>query len=453
MTKEDLELFNTISEALFLSETKQPVTQSLSYPALFDNLDLELQDDPLSDGDFVSAISGLVTNTPKTSTAAFFNQLFGGRNGKAVIGEMLAALLNNSMYTYKVAGPMIAIEKTIINHIKEKIGFPSSAEGTIASGGSMTNFMALLMARDRADITATTSGVKSGLIVYTSEASHYSISKNASFAGIGKNNVRYIGTNELGQMEVSALINQIEKDKSQGLQPCFVNATSGTTVLGAFDPLDEIGKYCNQKGIWLHVDGAYGGSVLFSTKYRHLIQGVELADSFSFNAHKMMGVPLTCSFLITKYKKALYDSFNNNASYLYQSAVDEINPGKISLQCGRRNDALKFWTLWKAVGTSGLETMVDHQFYLAQVARAYILSNSNYTLYNSGPSVNVCFNYKNIPADLLCSKLHESSEIMVGHGSFDQTCFVRFVTVNANNTEVDILNFFKKLEKFANSYF
>ena len=119
---------------------------------------------------------------------------------------------------------------------------------------------------------------------------------------------------------------------------------------------------CEKYNLWLHVDGAYCGGVIFSRKYRHLVDGVKRADSFSFNAHKMLGTPLTCSVLLVKNKENLSNSFNNDAKYLYQTDKDDFNLGKTSFQCGRRNDALKFWTLWKSIGTKGLEKMVNHQF-------------------------------------------------------------------------------------------
>ncbi|MDG1297084.1 MAG: pyridoxal-dependent decarboxylase, partial [Saprospiraceae bacterium] len=199
----------------------------------------------------------------------------------------------------------------------------------------------------------------------------------------------------------------------------------------------------------LHVDGAYCGSVLFSKKYRHLIDGVELVDSFSFNAHKMLGTPLSCSLIVVQDKKHLHDSFSNDASYLYQTDHDEFNLGKTSLQCGRRNDALKFWTLWKSVGTEGLERIVDIQFELADVARDYIRSNSDYTLYSFDESIGICFNYKGIPARSICTLLYEHSELLVGYGSFKETEFIRLVTINAQNTKEDILNFFKIMEQFV----
>jgi len=163
----------------------------------------------------------------------------------------------------------------------------------------------------------------------------------------------------------------------------------------------------------------------------------------------MLGTPLTCSIILTQHRKCLYDSFSNDADYLYQTDGDDYNLGKISLQCGRRNDALKFWTLWKSIGTKGLEQIVDHQFLLADVAREYIRNHSDYTLYSFDNSVAVCFNYKNISPQKLCTLLYENSEIMVGYGTFDSTDFIRFVTINSGNSKEDILNFFNALEAFV----
>ena len=315
----------------------------------------------------------------------------------------------------------------------------------------MTNLMAMIMARDQAQEQAKATGIQEKLMVYTSAESHYSIPKNASFCGIGRDHVRYVPTDLQGRLIPSALEEMIVADIQNGYTPALVNLTAGTTVLGAFDPILSTQEICNKYNIWLHVDGAYCGAVLFSKRFKHLIDGIEKVDSFSFNAHKMLGTPLSCSLIVVKNKKHLYDSFSNDASYLYQTDQDDFNPGKTSLQCGRRNDALKFWTLWKSVGTKGLEAIVDTQFELADIARDYIRNNSDYTLYSFDESIGVCFNYKDIPARDICTLLYEHAELMVGYGSFNGTEFIRLVTINAQNTSRDILNFFKTMEEFIAS--
>ncbi len=448
-----LKLFNDIVSKLLADEKQNPVAEFVSSDELFDKLDLNLSDQPIDEERFKNAVQDLVLKTPRTATNAFFNQLFGGRNGKAVLGDLLAVMLNNSMYTYKAAGPQVGIEKAIISEVCKMIGWGEKSGGTFASGGSMTNFMSLLLARDSYDATIVDNGMMHlELMVYTSVESHYSIEKNAAFCGIGRDNVRKINTDDLGRIDINELKEKITEDIQFGKKPVLVNLTAGTTVLGAFDPIEEIAIFCKEHNIWLHLDGAYCGSVLFSKKYKHLIKGVELVDSFSFNAHKMIGTPLTCSLIMVKDNKFLFDSFSSEATYLYQTDRDEFNLGKTSLQCGRRNDALKFWTLWKSVGTIGLETIVDKQFELADFARDYIKNNEDYTSYGIEDSISICFNYKGIPAQQLCTQLYQESQLLVGYGSFQENEFVRLVTINAQNDKDDILKFFKTIEQFVEAH-
>lgn len=450
--EKSLALFQQIVGQLLIDEEKNPMAEHVPSGELYDQLDLSLSDEPIDDERFEKALTDLVMKTPRTATNAFFNQLFGGRNEKAVLGDLLAVVLNNSMYTYKAAGPQVGVEKAILREICTMIGWDENADGTIATGGSMTNFMSMLMARDAFSEKIRFEGVKEKMTVYTSKESHYSIPKNAAFSGIGRDNVRFIPTNDVGEMDVEVLKGTIAADKANGFHPVLVNVTAGTTVLGAFDDINTISEVCKEHNIWLHVDGAYCGSVLFSDKYRHLIDGVEKVDSFSVNAHKMIGTPLTCSIIVVKDKSHLRDSFANDASYLYQTDHDEFNLGKTSLQCGRRNDALKFWTLWKSVGTKGLAEIVDHQFALADTARQYIEDNPDYKLYSYDESISVCFNYKGIPAREICTRLYEESELMVGYGTFREDEFIRFVTINAQNDHEDILNFFTTMEQFVEDH-
>lgn len=445
----DLMLFNELAELLFNEEKKHPVAKPIDVNELYNTLDLSLNNEGMVDVAFKEVLRELLVTTPKTATSLFFNQLFGGRQSKSILGDLLAVLLNNSMYTYKVAGPQVGIEQEIIRKSCAMIGYGSRSNGTFPTGGSMSNYMALVMARDAKDPACRFEGMKKPLIMYTSKESHYSNAKNASFAGMGRNNVRYIETDAKGLMNPFKLEEQIQKDLRDGCVPTFINATAGTTVLGAFDPINDIATIAEKYQVWLHVDGAYCGSVIFSEKKQHLLAGVARSDSFSYNAHKMLGTPLTCSIILVKDKKYLHDSFSNDAEYLYQTDGDDFNLGKTSFQCGRRNDALKFWTLWKSVGAEGLEKIIDQQFDLADVARSYVENHPDYSLYSYEDSISVCFNYKDIDPKILCTLLYEHQITVVGFGTFNETSFIRFVTINATNTKEDILNFFNLLESFV----
>ncbi len=449
MVKEDLKLFNDIVEEFLKDELQNPVTKQYSPRELKSKIDLKLKDTPTPSADYKKTLKNIVLNTPKSSSNKFFNQLYGGRNSKAVLGDLLAVLLNNSMATYKIAGIQVCIEKEVIRKVCKITGYNKNSGGTFPTGGSMSNFMSLIMARDKVDLSIQNDGNQEKLIAYASREAHYSLLKNMSFSGIGKKNIRYVTTNNKGQIDVGFLKKQIELDLKEGLKPFYINLTAGTTVICAFDPILEIIEICKKHNIWVHLDGAFGGTVIFSEKYNHLVNGISQTDSFCFNAHKTLGTPLSTSVLVVKNKQHLYNSFNNSASYLYQTHNNEYNLGQTSFECGRRNNALKLWSMWKSIGTKGIAKIIDHEFFLAEYARKYVAEHEDYTLYNFENALSVCFNYKNYDPKEICLKLYEKNELMVGYGKFKNSRFIRLVLVNNNNTKKEVLNFFYTLENFV----
>ena len=203
-------------------------------------IDLKLDKRPLDNEKYKKLLKQLINSTPKSSSKQFFNQLYGGRHSKAVLGDLLAVILNTSMATFKIAGPQVIVEKTILETISNLVGYSNESGGTFPTGGSMSNFMSVVMARDKMDLSINKRGMSKTLIAYTSDCSHYSIAKNASFAGIGRENVRYILSNNRGQIDIVSLEKEIKKDIERGLTPFYLNATAGTTVLGAFDPVKKL---------------------------------------------------------------------------------------------------------------------------------------------------------------------------------------------------------------------
>ena len=222
----DLILFNELVEVLLHEEENHPVAERINATVLYETIDLSLNKNALVDDAFKKVLKDVLVATPKTATNLFFNQLFGGRQSKAVLGDLLAVLLNNSMYTYKVAGPQVGIEQEIIRKSCDMIGYGPQSNGTFPTGGSMSNYMALIMARDAKDPKCRTDGMTKPLIMYTSKESHYSNAKNASFAGMGKGNVRYIEADARGRMIAAKLEAQIELDIENGGIPTYVNATA-----------------------------------------------------------------------------------------------------------------------------------------------------------------------------------------------------------------------------------
>lgn len=386
----------------------------------------------------VEALRHLVLTTPSSAGDSFFNQLFGGRDPVATLAEMVTPILNSSMYTFKVAGPQVLVELEVLDRMAKKVGF-REGEGTFVPGGSIANLVAMIIARNQADPAARDEGIScKQLMAYTSDQSHYSIRKNAGLIGIGRDSVRKVSTDDQGHMVVEDLRRLIQRDRQAGRQPFFVNATAGTTVLGAFDPIREIAAVAQSEDLWMHIDGALGASVLLSKTHHHLLEGSELADSITWNAHKMMGVPLSCSAILVKRHGLLSTHFNESATYLFQSHDDEFNPGTRSIQCGRRNDALKLWAAWLFHGDAGYEKRIDRLFELADYAAGKIAEDPDLTLTIHPESINVCFEVKGQSSAEICEKLDAESRLKIGHGEACGSSAIRLVCVNPDLGEDDI---------------
>ena len=175
---------------------------------------------------------------------------------------------------------VLPVLKRVLREVRQYNWMDNESDGTFASGGSLTNFMAMIMARDTTLGDVKNRGMHAPMTVYTSEESHYSIPKNAAFCGIGRDQQQQTTDNYMNDPE--ELERQIENDIQEGYIPTLLNLTVGTTVLGAFDFITDLLPIAKRYNIWTHVDGAYCGSVIFSHKYKHLIS-ISAADSFSFN--------------------------------------------------------------------------------------------------------------------------------------------------------------------------
>ena len=397
----------------------------------------------------------LIDATPATSGARFANQLFAGRERVATAAEAAAAVLNTSMYTYKAAGPQVLIERVVIERMLEKAGM-SGGGGMFAPGGSMSNLAAMIMARNELIPDARDAGVDGRpLRVYASAEQHYSVRKSAGMIGLGRSNVVSVDADRDGRMRPDALRERIRADRDAGLTPMMVIATSGTTVMGAFDPLDELADVCGPEKLWLHVDGAFGGTALLSEKTRPLLRGIERADSLTWDAHKAMGVPLTCSVVLTRTQGLTRRHFDESASYLFQQDFGEehgwLNPGTRSLQCGRRNDALKLWAQWQALGDDGYAARVERQMSLAARAAELVRADPSMRLTHEPSWLTVCFEIEGKSSDAICAALNDTGELKVGHGIVHGTRVIRLVTVDPSLTEQDIERMIGDIARVAKS--
>lgn len=424
---------------------KYPVLKHTSPDTLKKNIKLTIKKQGMEIDSLFDEIEKIALNSPKTNSKWFFNLLVGGEILPAVMTEMLTAVLNNTMHTYKSASIHILIEQEVINFLLKKVGY-ENGDGIFGPGWSLTNMVAIVLARNEKYSSIKISGIRGKKLVgYTSDQAHYSTEKFISVTGLGKDAIRIIPTDNKGKMNIKLLEEKIVSDLDHGYIPFYVTATAGTTVLGAFDPIEKISKIAKKYKLRLHVDAALGWWALLSKKYKHLLMGIEKSDSVSRSLHKMMNIPLLAAVLLVKDPNILYENFNENADYLFQMDDKKLNPGNKSIQCGRRNDAFKVWTALKYLWENGYEKRINNQFANTKYAVSIIKKNKDLTLVLDPECVNVCFQVKGKPANKICEALDRQWLIKVGYGKWRWEEFIRLMCINADMTKKDIDNFFKQV--------
>ncbi|OXB68149.1 hypothetical protein ASZ78_008667 [Callipepla squamata] len=340
----------------------------------------------------------------------FFNQLYAGIDYYSLVARFITEALNPSVYTYEVSPVFLLVEEAVIKKMIEFIGW-EEGDGIFNPGGSVSNMYAMNLARYKFCPEIKEKGLSGlpRLVLFTSEECHYSMKKAASFLGIGTENVYFVKTDESfksvsrrGKMIPEELEKQVQRARNEGSAPFLVCATAGTTVLGAFDPLDKIADICEKHDLWLHVDASWGGSALISRKHCRLLHGIQRADSVAWNPHKMLLAGIQCCALLVKDNSDLLKKcYSAKAAYLFQQDKFydvSYDTGDKSIQCSRRPDAFKFWLMWKALGTTGLEERVNRALALARYLVEEIKKREGFQLLLEPEYANVCFWY--IPPSL-----------------------------------------------------
>ena len=434
-----------VKDFLAASQTESSIRFAESSQSLGKTTDLKL---PLEGRGLEAALDDIETvlrHSVRTTAPGFMNPLWGGLSIASIAGELVTAATNTAMYTYEIAPIATLIESTILKRMADLADFGTS-QGTLTTGGSNGNLLGMLCARQAKIPLSSHSGFDgTKMVAFVSEECHYSFRIASNVIGIGYSNLIKVRCNEDGQMLPEALDEEIQRAQANDQIPFAVLATSGTTVRGSFDPLREIAGVAHKHNLWLHVDAAWGGSCLFSSRYRSLMDGIELADSFCWDAHKMMGVPLICSAFIVKDADILRAvcSTGQTAHYLYHDTGAEVDLGRYSLQCGRRNDALKLWLAWREIGDAGWASMLERFMDLADFLQQRIEKHDALEMVSDRMWTNVCFRYvgessegelNRINAELRERLVHDG-RFMVSRSTVDQKIILRSVIANRNITE------------------
>ena len=441
-------------------DVEERVSPPLSLESMRKTFDLAL---PLEGNGIDGVLDDLdtyISNSVKTNRSEFMNPLWGGLSLPALAGEIIAATTNNSMYTYELSPMGTLIEQTLVKRMNEIVGFPDGF-GTFTTGGSNGNMLGMLCAREHVLPGSTKTGFDGQrMAVFVSAEAHYSVLMSSNVIGIGHQNIIKVKCDSDGCMRPDALLEEIEFARSEGLTPFCVVATSGTTVRGAYDPIDALADVAHKEGMWLHVDAAWGGTCMFSNTHRALMDGVQKADSVCWDAHKMMGVPLMCSVFLIKNPITLRRlcDHTNVAHYLFHndSALDDL--GRYSLQCARRNDALKLWIEWRVRGDAGWASMVDRHMDDAAYLEEQVNHHPQLEMMSSRMWTNVCFRFSE-PADGMTlndlnteirNRMISEGSFMVSRSNIGDDVILRMVLVNQSVTRESLDRFVARVVHHGN---
>ncbi len=307
----------------------------------------------------------------------------------ALVAETLISATNQSLDSWDQSPYATLLEDHVIQWLLELTGAPKQASGCFNSGGSQSNMTALYLAIEQMPETE-----RKDFVIFTSENAHFSIAKSARILGLAAGAVIPIPADDNGRMSAMQLNAAILKCKQDNKTPLAIVATAGTTDLGVIDPLSEIADIAALHNLWLHIDAAYGGGLLF-TPYRDQLKGIERAHSVTIDFHKMLFQPISCGVLLVR-DQALFSPLASKADYLNpEEEVFAHAPNLVerSMQTTRRGDALKVAITMRAVGREGISKMVCKTLENTQVAAAAIKSRRRLELLQEPTLSTVLFRY------------------------------------------------------------
>ncbi|HUO60862.1 MAG TPA: pyridoxal-dependent decarboxylase [Candidatus Acidoferrales bacterium] len=312
----------------------------------------------------------------------------------AVLAEALVAALNPQLASLARSQMASRIEAETVRWVAERIGWSKSpaipakgkrvCDGTFTSGGNEANFTALALALSSRFPSVVEDGVASigaRPVLYASSEAHHSLDKSVGLLGLGRKALRRIPVNEELQLDRVQLEHRIEEDLAAGFRPLAIVATAGTTNSGAIDNLNLIAEIAARHDIWLHVDAAYGGALIFSDNHRKLLAGIERADSITIDPHKWLAMPFSAGVVLTSHPELLEHTFAVMPPYMPRvSATRTLDNFKLSAQWSRRMNSLKFWLTLRVHGRRAYEQMIDRQFQLSEQIAEWIENSGTYEL-------------------------------------------------------------------------
>ncbi|MGK4584784.1 pyridoxal phosphate-dependent decarboxylase family protein [Kitasatospora sp. HPMI-4] len=390
----------------------------------------------------------------------------------ALLGEAVLSAVNSSLDTWDQSAGGTLIERRLIDWTAERIGLGPDADGVFTSGGSQSNLQALLLAREEACARAaagtptppTRAEILPKLRILASEAGHFSVQKSAKLLGLGPDAVIPVATDRDRRMRPAVLARELDRCRREGLPVMAVVATAGTTDFGSIDPLPQIADLCVAAGAWMHVDAAYGCGLLASRTRRHLLDGIERADSVTVDYHKSFFQPVSSSALLVRDAAALRHA-TYHADYLNPARMAEQRiPNQVdkSLQTTRRFDALKLWLTLRVMGADAIGELFDEVVDRAGQAWELLTEDPRFEVVTRSQLSTVVFRY--LPQDgpgreladeanlFAREALAASGAAVVAGTKVDGRHYLKFTLLNPETTLADIAHVLDLLAGHAERY-
>jgi L-2,4-diaminobutyrate decarboxylase len=386
-----------------------------------------------------------------------------------ILGESIIGTLNQSMDSWDQSPAATYVEEGMVKWLTGRVRYPETSDGVFTSGGTQSNYMGLLLARDYFCLTHWGHNVQiqglpkdfHRLRILCSEDAHFTVKKSASQLGLGEQAVVTVKTDEHHRISLRDLEIALSKLSDDGLLPFALVSTCGTTDFGSIDPLHEIAAIAEEYGLWLHVDAAFGGGLLLSHSHRWKLDGLEKADSITVDFHKLFYQPVSCGAFLVKNRQN-FGYLSHHADYLNPLKDEDegiVNLVTKSTSTTRRFDALKLYLSLKTIGTDTFGHMIDHTVELAQYAAGYIDGTENLSLKNKHPEINtIIFRYEpSFAPDFDLDELNREIQqtlLQEGRGVIAKTTvegktYLKLTLLNPRTGTEEIHKLIKEIDKTA----
>jgi L-2,4-diaminobutyrate decarboxylase len=408
--------------------------------------------------DIVPLVSEVVKSSLHLCHPRFAAQQVAAPVPAAALVESVVAALNNSVAVWEMSPGATVIDREVMNLFKRLFGFSTRAEGSSVPGGAFANLTALLAARAKLEPQAWASG-RARIAILAGAQTHYSVSRAAGILGLGADSVFTIPVDALYRTDASRTPDAFRAARKAGFRKFILVATSGSTPTGSCDDLPALAKIARREEAWLHVDAAHGGGLIFSRRHRHLLRGIDRADSIAFDPHKMLFMPLCASVVLVRDGRCLRNAFEQHAPYLFGGGKREFpDIGQFTLACSQRFDALKTWLTWKAYSNELWDELITGVCDVAHAAYQYC-RRSKVLEPAHEPQTNIfCFALRHGPQSLPASdRLHwtikeavnASGEAYISSTVLRGRRVLRLVVMNPRTTAHDIVGVLKIVERVA----